>query len=71
MPSYTYAVKAQRLLRTRGYPCSIERRVRSSERSCGYSLIPETNCRAAAELLKSYNVPFSLRIGGGEDNDKL
>lgn len=71
MPSYTYALKAQRLLRTRGYQCRMIRREKSAERSCGYSLVIDMNCRSAAELLEKYSVPYSLRDSGGEDNDKL
>lgn len=71
MPSYTYAVKAQRLLHTRGYPCRIVRREKTPERSCGYSLIVQKNCLSAAEMLDKYAVPYSLRDSGGEDDDKL
>ena len=71
MPSYTYAVKAQRLLHTRGYPCRIKRREKSPERSCGYSVIVLKNCREAAATLDKYAVPYSLRGGGGEDDDEL
>lgn len=69
MPSYTYAVKAQRLLRARGYPSRIKRRERTPERGCGFSLRINGACDNALRVLDSYDIPYS--IGGGDDNDKL
>lgn len=71
MPSYTYALKAQRMLRTHGYQCRVVRREKSAERSCGYSLVIDRNCKNAVDLLDRYDIPYSLRNSGGEDDDKL
>lgn len=65
MPSYTFALKAQKLLRARGYPCEIKRSEPGSRGGCGYSLKISGDCRAAAEVLKRYSIPFS-GMGGGE-----
>ena len=69
MPSYTYAVKAQRLLRARGYPSRIKRRERTAKQGCGFSLRINGACTNALRVLDSYDIPYS--IGGGDDNDKL
>ena len=71
MPSYTHAVKAQRLLRSRGYPCRIKRREKSSERGCGYSVHITGNSESAISLLESNNIPYSVISGGGEGDDQL
>lgn len=63
MPSYTYAVKGERLLRTRGYPAEIRRN--SGENGCGFSLVIRGDCRGALKLLAAYSVPYSLPGGGG------
>ena len=71
MPSYTYAVKAQRLLRARGYPCTIKRREKSSGSSCGFSLAISRDCSKAAEVLDMYGIPYSIKNGGVTEDDKL
>ena len=71
MPSYTYAVKAQRLLRARGCPCTIKRREKSSGYGCGFSVIADESCQSAADVLDMYDIPYSLRNGGGKEDDKL
>ncbi len=71
MPSYTYALKAQRLLRARGYPCTVKRRDRSSDRGCGFSLLIQRDCSAALEALDTYDIPYSIRNGGETGDDKL
>ena len=71
MPSYTHAVKGQRLLRARGVPCALKRRERSLARGCGYSVHVYGSGAEAAELLEAYRIPFSVRNSGGEDDDKL
>ncbi|WP_081373547.1 DUF3343 domain-containing protein [Ruminococcus flavefaciens] len=70
MPSYTYAVKAQRLLRSRGYPCRIKRREKSAERGCGYSVHLTGGSEIAVRLLESHGIPYVIS-GGGEVNDQL
>ncbi|MBO4493333.1 MAG: DUF3343 domain-containing protein [Ruminococcus sp.] len=71
IPSYTYAVKAQRLLRSRGYPCTIKRREKSSDSSCGFSLAVNRNCSRTTEVLDMYGIPYSIRNGGVTEDDKL
>ena len=71
MPSYTYALKAQRLMRSRGYPCRIKRREKSAERGCGYSVHIMGSSDSPLKLLDRYAVPYTLISGGGEVNDKL
>ena len=71
MPSYTYAVKAQRLLRSRGYPCMIKRREKSSERGCGYSVHIAGGSESAVKLLESRGIPYSVVNDGGEGDDQL
>lgn len=71
MPSYTYAVKAQRLLNSRGYQCRISRREKSSDESCGYSLRISGDCRRASEILDKYSIPHTPNSSGGANNDKL
>lgn len=65
MPSYTYAMKAERLLRSRGYSCEIVRRGNTSDSGCGFSLRIKGDCGAAAEILKSYSVPVTAVTDGG------
>ena len=60
MPSYTYAQKAERLLRTKGIPSDIKRR----STGCGYVLHVLSDCRAAARILDRYGIPYVLREGG-------
>lgn len=57
MPSYTYAVKGEKLLRSRGFDCKIVR----SEKSCGYSLLintSELNATKAFNILEKNAVPY-------------
>lgn len=54
MPSYTYALKSQRLLRSRGFSCDISR----TERGCGYRLRIHRNCTEALSILDSYDIPY-------------
>lgn len=68
MPSYTYAVKAEKLLKARGYPCEIKRTEQPEGRSCGFSLIIRSHCREAAAVLRRYSVPFSAVSGEEHDN---
>ncbi|MBR6968804.1 MAG: DUF3343 domain-containing protein [Ruminococcus sp.] len=67
MPSYTYAVKAQRLLRSRGLACTVKRTEKSSGRGCGFSLHINGDGRAAADMLRYYGIPFEEEEGGGHD----
>lgn len=66
MPSYTYAVKGEKLLKARGYPCEIKRRENTDGKGCGFSLVIRGGCNSALELLSRYSVPFSeVRRKGG------
>ncbi|MBR6386387.1 MAG: DUF3343 domain-containing protein [Ruminococcus sp.] len=56
MPSYTYAVKAAKLLQSRGINCKIVR----SEKKCGYSIEIHGRCRDSADILNKYSVPFNM-----------
>ncbi|MBR4626255.1 MAG: DUF3343 domain-containing protein [Ruminococcus sp.] len=64
MPSYTYAVKAERLLKARGYPCDIKRNS-GTEKGCGFSLVIRSGCREALMTLDRYSIPYTLSGGGG------
>ena len=57
MPSYTYAVKAAKLLNSRNINCKIIR----SEKKCGYSLAIYGRCSDAADILNKYSVPFTMQ----------
>ncbi|NLT08946.1 MAG: DUF3343 domain-containing protein [Ruminococcus sp.] len=66
MPSYTYAVKGEKLLSSRGYPCKIKRNTNASPGSCGYSLFIYRDCEKAAGILAQYRVPYTnISYGGG------
>lgn len=71
MESYTYAVKAQRLLSSHGIACRVKRREKNAERGCGYSLHIFGSFPIAAKLLDNQLIPYSLVSGGGEADDKL
>ena len=71
MPSYTYAIKGQRLLRARGYPCSVKRRGKDSSSGCGFSVVMRGDCESAAKVLDRYDIPYSTRNGGDAGDDKL
>ncbi|MBR1824120.1 MAG: DUF3343 domain-containing protein [Ruminococcus sp.] len=58
MPSYTYAVKAERLLRSRGYRCKVVRKDKNSSGGCGFLLHIYGYCLEAAEILERNAVPF-------------
>ncbi|MBQ8961687.1 MAG: DUF3343 domain-containing protein [Ruminococcus sp.] len=66
MPSYTYAVKAKRLLAAGGYPCEIKRSESSSSEGCGWEIRIGGDPRKALGLLKSRRIPFTLS-GGDEE----
>ena len=66
MPSYTYAVKGEKLLKARGYPCEIKRKEDTEGKGCGFSLVIHGSCTAAVELLRRYSIPVSdIRRKGG------
>ncbi|MCM1132790.1 MAG: DUF3343 domain-containing protein [Ruminococcus flavefaciens] len=55
MPSYTYAMKAERLLKARGIRCEIKRR----EEGCGYNL--HVYNKTSLEILRQNAVPYKLK----------
>ncbi len=59
MPSYTYAMKAEKLLSSRKIPCRVVRSERTASNECGYSLEIIGNCTDAAEILKKYSIPYT------------
>ena len=65
MTSYTYAVKGERLLRSRGYKCKVTRKDKNSEGGCGYQLNIYGHCTEASALLERYNVPYRMISDGG------
>ncbi len=71
MPSYTYAIKGQRMLRARGYPCSVKRHGKNNSNGCGFSVVILGDCESAAKVLDMYNIPYSSDYGGDAGNDKL
>ncbi|MBR1592982.1 MAG: DUF3343 domain-containing protein [Ruminococcus sp.] len=56
MPSYTYAVKAAKLLNSR----NIESKVIRSSKKCGYSVAIYGRCSDAADILNKYSIPFTI-----------
>lgn len=66
MPSYTYAVKGEKLLKSRGYICMVRRKENSGSDGCGFTLSVSGNCRSAAETLEKYSVPYTVEMSGGE-----
>lgn len=65
MPSYTYVIKGEKLLKARGYPCEIRRNESTSKDGCGYSLYVFNDCRNASEVLDKYSVPYTIKEYGG------
>lgn len=59
MPSYTYAVKAERLLKSRKIRCEIKRR----EEGCGYDL--HIYNKTALAILDKNAIPYELKKSGG------
>ncbi|MBO4878017.1 MAG: hypothetical protein J5501_08430 [Ruminococcus sp.] len=59
-PSYTYAVKAARLLRSRGIACEMRRSEAVSRSGCGWELLIRSDCRRAAGLLEHSRIPYSV-----------
>lgn len=55
MPSYTYAVKAEGLLRSRGIPVEMIRR----DEGCGYDLMVYSD--SAAAILTKIGIPYTRR----------
>ncbi|MBR3283591.1 MAG: DUF3343 domain-containing protein [Ruminococcus sp.] len=66
MPSYTYAVKGEKLLSSRGYPCKIKRNISASPGSCGYSLFIYKDVKNAVAVLEQYRIPYTRITYGGE-----
>ncbi len=65
MPSYTFAVKGEKLLKAKGISCELKRNINASPGSCGYSLHVRSDSVRAAEILKKNAVPFTVKGKGG------
>ena len=65
MPSYTYAVKGEKLLRSGGCECMIARKEKTSSESCGYLLKISGKCHDALKILDRYAVPYKVISDGG------
>lgn len=65
MPSYTYALKSEKLLKARGYQCEVQREETPSEKGCGYSLKIYGDCSRAEKILDSYGIPYTSFVYGG------
>ncbi len=59
MPSYTYVMKAEKLLRSRNIKCRIVRNENTSTQGCGFSLEIEGGCSEAVGILKSNSIPVT------------
>ncbi|MBQ1465030.1 MAG: hypothetical protein II690_06450 [Ruminococcus sp.] len=59
MPSYTYAKKAEGLLRQRSKAVKIVRREQTSVSGCGYDIVVSGNCQAARAILDRASVPYT------------
>lgn len=59
MPSYTYAMKGEKLLKARGFSCEVKRNEKISSDGCGFSLYIYANCKEAVELLDKYSIPYT------------
>lgn len=55
MPSYTYAVKAEKVLKARGIRCEIKRR----DEGCGYNL--HVYNKTALAILNKSGIPYKLK----------
>lgn len=64
MSSYTYAVKGERLLRARGYPCKVKRKD-TPKGGCGFVLYIYGCCPEAADILDNNGVPYRIVSDGG------
>lgn len=58
MPSYTLAMKAQKILKARGYTCEVKRNQSNSDAGCGYYINFSGDCIKAKEILEKYSIPF-------------
>ena len=65
MPSYTYALKSEKLLITRGYECKVARKEKTSSGSCGYLLKTSGSCSEITGILENYAVPYRIISDGG------
>lgn len=65
MPSYTFAVKSEKLLKARGISCELKRNINAAPGSCGYSLHVKRDFNRASEILKKNGIPFIIKEKGG------
>lgn len=65
MPSYTFALKGEKLLKARGISCELKRNINASPGGCSYALHIRSDGKKAAEILKNNAVPFTIKEKGG------
>lgn len=65
MPSYTFALKSEKLLKARGISCELKRNINASPGGCSYSLHIRNNGEKAASILQANAIPFTIKDKGG------
>lgn len=65
MPSYTFALKGEKLLKARGISCELKRNINASPSGCSYSLYIRNDGKKAASILQANAVPFTIKDKGG------
>lgn len=58
MPSITYAMKAQKLLRSKGYLCNVRRISGNSSRGCSFSISVNEKEDIVRKILESNGIMF-------------
>lgn len=73
MASVTYALKAQNMLRDRGFDCSVRRTPKNPVTGCTYAIqvrIPSSDLKKVLDLLQEKNISAAdiseLGFAGGE-----
>lgn len=69
MTSITFAMKAQSLLKSKGYFCEIQRTPKAFASGCGYSIRVMGNTEEILSLLKRGRIPWKEVSEPGEQYD--
>lgn len=69
MTSMTFAMKAQSLLKSKGYFCEIQRTPKALASGCGYSIRVMGNTEEILSLLKQNRIPWKEVSEPGEEYD--